>query len=82
MLIADWNLDNTDDIRLDLTNALSIAISSALALKPSLQLLWRNDPALTEVALVESDGTPTGESVRVALEKLDSFFTLALVLKL
>jgi putative salt-induced outer membrane protein YdiY len=82
VLIADWNLDNTDDIRLDLTNALSIAISSALALKPSLQLLWRNDPALTGVALVESDGTPTGETVLVALDKLDSFFTLALVVKL
>ncbi|KPK82547.1 MAG: hypothetical protein AMS25_02040 [Gemmatimonas sp. SM23_52] len=82
VLIADWNLDNTDDIRLDLTNALPIAISSALALKPSLQLLWRNDPALTEIALVESDGTPTGETVRVALDKLDSFFTLALVVKL
>jgi putative salt-induced outer membrane protein YdiY len=82
VLTADWNLDNTDDIRLDLTNALSIAISSALALKPSLQLLWRNDPALTEVALVESDGTPTGETVLVALDKLDSFFTLALVVKL
>ncbi len=82
VLITDWNLDNTDDVRVDLTNALPIAISSALALKPSLQLLWRNDPALTEVALVESDGTPTGDMVLVPLNKLDSFFTLALVVKL
>jgi putative salt-induced outer membrane protein YdiY len=35
-LISDLNLDNTDDIRLDFYNALPIAISSVLALKPAL----------------------------------------------
>jgi hypothetical protein len=82
VLISDFNLDNTDDVRLDFTNALPIAISSKLALKPSLRLLWRNDPALAAVPLVESDGTPTGLSVLVPYDKLDSFFTIALVLKI
>jgi putative salt-induced outer membrane protein YdiY len=79
-LTGDFNLETTDDIRLDFTNALPISISSKLAFKPALQLLWRKDPALTEVDLE----TPTGEpgTVRVPLEKLDSFFTVALVVKL
>ncbi len=81
-LTTDFNLDTTEDIRADFTNALPISISSKLAFKPSLQLLWRNDPALTSLELVEPDGTPTGETVLVPLDKLDSFFTLALVVKL
>ena len=81
-LTGDFNLDTTDDIRLDFINSLPISISSKLAFKPSLQILWRNDPALTEVALETPTGEPTGETVRVPLDKLDSFFTLALVVKL
>ncbi len=81
-LISDLNLDNTEDIRLDFTNALPIAISSKLAFKPSLQFLWRNEPSLTEVDLFQPDGTPTGDKVLVPLNKLDSFFTVALVVKL
>ncbi len=82
VLINDLNLDNTDDVRLDFTNAVTIAISSRLAFKPSLQLLWRNTPSLTEVSLVTTDGTPTSESVTVPLQKVDSFFKIALVVRL
>jgi len=81
-LIGDLNLDTTEDVRFDFTNALPISISSKLAFKPSLQILWRNDPALTEVDLETPAGEPTGETVAVPLEKLDSFFTVALVVKL
>ncbi len=81
-LVVDLNLDNTDDVRFDLLNELPISISSKLAFKPSLQLLWRNQPSLTQVDLFDSSGTPTGEKVRVPLEKLDSFFKAALVVKL
>ncbi|NIN72261.1 MAG: DUF481 domain-containing protein [Gemmatimonadetes bacterium] len=80
--IADWNLDNTEDLRFDFTNSLPIAISAKLALKPSLQLLWRNEPSLTQVALEDLSGIPTGDTVLVPLEKLDTFFTLALVVRL
>jgi putative salt-induced outer membrane protein YdiY len=79
---VDWNLDNTDDVRVDFTSALPVSISEKLELKPSLQLLWRNDPALTEVGLYATDGTPTGDTVLVPLEELDTFFTLALVVKI
>ena len=81
-LVGDWNLDNTDDVRLNLVNALSVSINSILALKPSLKLLWQNAPSLAEVPFVDNAGTPTGETVAVPLDKLDSIFTLSLVLKL
>jgi putative salt-induced outer membrane protein YdiY len=81
-LITDFNLDTTEDIRADFTNSLPISISSKLAFKPSLQLLWRNDPALSALELMAPDGTPTGETVLVPLDKLDSFFTVALVVTL
>jgi putative salt-induced outer membrane protein YdiY len=82
ILIVDWNLDNSKDVRIDFTNSLPITISEMFTLKPSLQLLWRNDPSLTEIDLFASDGTPAGEKVLVPLKKLDSFFSLALVVKL
>lgn len=82
VLIADLNLDNTDDVRADFTNALPVEISSKLALKPSVQLLWRNTPALTEVTLFDAGGTDTGEKVLVPLDELDTIVTVALVVKL
>lgn len=81
-LVGDWNLDNTDDVRLNLVNAVSVNISSNLALKPALKLLWQNTPASTQANLFDNAGVPTGETVLVPLYKLDSFFTLSLVLKL
>ena len=88
VFIGDWMFseesdapDSKADLRMDFTNALSVAINSKLALKPSLRLVWRNDPALTDVPLFASDGTPAGVDVQVPLQKLDSFFSLALVVK-
>lgn len=79
-LILDWNLDNTDDVRLDFVNSLPIGINDWMQLKPSVQLLWRNDPALTEVDLVDSGGVPVPPgTVLVPLDELDVLFTLALV---
>ncbi|UCH66411.1 MAG: DUF481 domain-containing protein [Ignavibacterium sp.] len=82
ILILDWNLDNTKDVRIDFYNALPITISEMFTLKPALQLLWRNDPSLTSIDLFASDGTPTGETVLVPLKELDTFFSLTLVLKI
>jgi putative salt-induced outer membrane protein YdiY len=82
VLTADLNIDDTDDVRMDFTNGVSIAISSALALQPSYQVLWRNAPALTDIELFNTNGTPTGRKVLVPLQKTDSFFTVALVVTL
>jgi len=82
IFIADWNLDNTDDIRFDFYNALPIKISEVFTLKPSLQLLWRNDPSLTEIDLFANDGTPTGSKVLTPLKNMDTLFSLTLVVNL
>ena len=81
-LIGDLNLDNSDDVRLDWYNALPVSISETLQLKPAIQLLWLNQPALTNVPLLDGAGVPTGDTVTTPLEKLDTVFTLALVVKL
>lgn len=80
-LVADLNLDNTDDIRVDWYNALPVSINSRLELKPSLRLLWRNDPALQELPLVDGGGVPTGDTIVTPLDEIDTIFTLALVIK-
>lgn len=81
-LTTDVNLDATDDVRVDLTNALTVDINDSLALKPSLQILWRNQPSLTRVPLFTPGGADTGEQVTAPLKKMDTFFRLALVLTL
>lgn len=78
---GDFNLDNTDDIRLDVRFGLPVSISDKLALKPGYRVLWRNDPALTEVPLF-TGGADTGEVVLEPLDELDTIFTLALVVSI
>ncbi len=80
-IVADLNLDNTDDVRLDWYNGLPIDISSVLAFKPGLRLLWRNDPALQDVPLFDAPGGTQNGTVMAPLRKLDSYFSVALVFK-
>ncbi|MDH3455407.1 MAG: DUF481 domain-containing protein [Gemmatimonadota bacterium] len=82
VLVGDLNLDDTDDLRFDVVNALPVAISARLQFKPSLQLMWRNRPSLTEVALTPPAGqTADTPTVTIPLQKLDSIFKVALVVK-
>ena len=81
-LVGDLNLDDTDDMRADFTNALTVAMSNTLALKPSVQLQWRNRPSLTAVPLFTTGGAPLDQSVLTPLEKTDVLFRLALVVRL
>ncbi len=81
-LILDQNLSDTDDIRANWLNALSIAMSDALSLRASLQFLWDNQPAMTAVPLFDVGGTDPTDTVLAPLDELDTFFTLALVLNL
>jgi hypothetical protein len=82
VLITDLGFTDRKDLRFDFTNAINVSMSSVLSLRPSLQLVWRNDPALTSVLLYTPAGDATGAKVNVPLEKLDEFFTLGVVLKL
>lgn len=81
-LVFDQNLDETDDRRVEWGNALTVDINDILALKPSLLLQWRNLPSLGEVPLFTAGGVDTGTTVLAPLRKLDTTFTLALVLTL
>lgn len=81
-LVFDQNLDETDDRRVEWGNALTVDINDVIALKPSLLLQWRNLPSLGEVPLFTSGGVDTGSTVFAPLRKLDTTFTLALVLTL
>jgi putative salt-induced outer membrane protein YdiY len=81
-LILDENLEETEDFRGNLVNSIAVAISQALALKTSLSLLYDNQPSLVAVPRELADGTSTGENVNIALDELDSIFTVAVVVKI
>jgi len=78
-LVLDENLANTDDLRGDWTNALTVAMNSRLALKTSAQLLFDNQPSFVDVPLLEG-GVDLGNTVAAELDKVDSVFTVALVM--
>ncbi len=80
-LILDENLADTQDLRADWTNSISIALSDKLALKTSLRLLFDNVPSLLKVPLVDGSGAPTGTTVLTPGDKLDRVVTLTLVIK-
>jgi putative salt-induced outer membrane protein YdiY len=79
VLIVDQNIDESEDLRADFTNSLSISISDRLALKVSLQALYDNLPALGLLPIVDATGTPTGLTIPFELDELDTIFTTALV---
>ena len=54
-------------------------LSSRLALKVSLQLLYDGRPSLIDLAVVDPAGAPTGDAVRVELDELDSVLNVSLV---
>jgi len=77
--VYDLNLDETADWRGDMTNAVSVAMNSRLALKVSLQWLYRNRPSLDEVPLLDTAGGTQIGTVFVEKEELDTLFTASLV---
>jgi putative salt-induced outer membrane protein YdiY len=77
--IVDENLDDTSDLRVNMTNSLSVAINNRLALKVSLQWLYDHQPSFVHVDLENPPGTKTGEQVDVRLDTLDSIFTASMV---
>ena len=78
-LIADENLEETDDLRVDAQFGLHVAMSSTLGLKVNWRLLWDNLPALSEVPLLGSGGAPTGLTVVAPYKELDQGFSVSLV---
>ncbi len=79
VLVLDGNLDETSDYRGDMLNSLAVSMSEKLALKLGLRLLYDNMPALTRLGVVDLGGVPTGDTVLVELDDLDTIFTVSLV---
>lgn len=79
LLVVDESLAETDDLRADWTNSVLVDINDALALRASFQVLFDNQPSLATVALEQPAGTPTGSTVQVPLDEIDTRFTIALV---
>jgi len=78
-LIADENLEDRSDFRIDLTNSMAVAVSGPLALKLSWQVLYDSRPSLVGVPLQYPFGNFTGQTALAKLNKLDQLYTLALV---
>jgi putative salt-induced outer membrane protein YdiY len=80
MLIADQNLEQTEDFRADWINSIAVTISEGLALKTSLQLIYDAQPANISVPLFDAGGTQTG-TVNTEGDGLDRVVTLTLVIR-
>jgi putative salt-induced outer membrane protein YdiY len=78
-LIADENLEDTADLRVDAQFGLQVAMTKGLGLKVNWRLLWDNQPALAEVPLVLAGGVPTGLTVVAPYKELDQGFSVSLV---
>ena len=80
------NLANLEDYQFDWTNSLTSHLTKLLALRVSLQLLYRNIPALEELDLfavdpAEAETVPIG-NVPVRRKKLDTLLKVTLVVTL
>lgn len=80
LTIAEENLDETDDFRLDSLTALAVAMTDRLALQLSLKFLFDSLPSFVEADLISpTTGLPLGILVPVQADKLDTLFNVALV---
>jgi hypothetical protein len=80
LTIAEENLDETDDFRLDSLTAVAVAVNDHLALQVSLKFLFDNVPSFVEADLISpTTGLPVGILVPVQADKLDTLFNVALV---
>ena len=75
----DGSLKTGSNFRFDWLNAVGVNISEKMALKASLRIVYRNDPALEEIDLENDLGIVIGEVV-LPKKKLDAAFTTALVI--
>ena len=80
LTIANENLNETDDLRIDCLTGLSVNMVEHLAIKLSLRFLFDNVPSFTEVPLQRPDRVLTGILVPVQTDKLDTLLSLAVVL--
>jgi hypothetical protein len=81
VIVADESLRDSEDFRFDWVTSVAVALSEGLAFKTSYQMLFDNAPALKAIDLFDILGAANGQ-VRNLSQKVDSFLTLSLVIKL
>jgi putative salt-induced outer membrane protein YdiY len=83
-LVVDENLQQTDDLRFNWNNSVSVAINQKLALKVGVQLAFDNLPQLVEFdefqRLPGGGLLETGRKIPGRAEKLDTTATVSLVI--
>lgn len=77
-LVLDGNATDPEDLRVDWTNSVSVAMHEHLGLKTTLRLLFDNRPARAATPLRSPEGEDAG-TVLVRRRKLDQTLTVALV---
>lgn len=80
--VVDANAEDRQDVRGELSQSVTAALTDRLALKTTLELLVDNEPPMVRVPLLLPDGTDTGETVRVPLDRVDRVLSVAVVISL
>ena len=78
-MTLDGSIMSPSNYRFRWANSIGVAINDRMALKASLRLVYRNDPALEEIDLEDPSGAVLG-NVIVSKKKLDTGFTTSLVI--
>jgi putative salt-induced outer membrane protein YdiY len=82
-LTIDYGLEESDNYRGDMVNAVQVAMTNKVALKVSLRWLYNNLPPIETLPLFDADpnlgGVQTG-SVNYQLDELDTIFSTSIVI--
>ncbi|MFQ5529576.1 MAG: YdiY family protein [Gemmatimonadota bacterium] len=81
-LAVNENLSDTDDLRADFDNSIAVAISSVLALKTGVKILYDKQPALESIELFDAPGGSMIGTVVAPLDEVDTQVTVSLVVSL
>ncbi len=75
---STWNLGTRDDLRLDVTGSVAMALTSRLAFRSSLQVLYDTRPALERVPLAMTENGPETGTVLVPRGRVDAILLTTL----
>jgi putative salt-induced outer membrane protein YdiY len=78
-LVADENVQDTEDLRFNWQNALAVAMNQRLALKFGVGLVYDNQPQLVDVPLLNVNGVEIGQ-VEARAKELDIAVTASIVI--
>lgn len=80
-LIVDENVQDTDDLRFNWQNAISVAMNQRLALKLGAQVAYDHQPQLIDIPLILPNGADGGQVAGLA-DELDVAVTMSIVINI